>query len=122
MSYSGIVVGGTILLHAIYSSYEYASASKLATVEHLSGVPLSIKLQIFFGLAILLLSAVITAFSKMDPIKIAHLNFRDVVNGDDKYAYLETRPNFQDLIAKRKDYLDWRRAQNSTENSAEKQK
>lgn len=101
-----------VLLHAIYSSYEYVSASKLSSISLGNDIPYDIKAQIIIGLIIILLSSASSGFAKMDPIRVADMNFKDTVNGDNEYAYLETRPNFQDLISKRKAYLDWRKTQN----------
>lgn len=114
----GVILGALVLLHATYSSYEWVSLNKLLSSGTTVRCTSDVRVELVIGLIILTLSIVSQGVSKLKPINISDLNSAKALLGEDSYAYLDTRPNFQDLVAKRHAFLEWRKeaaSQNSTE-------
>lgn len=119
----GVIIGIAVLLHAAYSSYEWVSLNKLLLSGNTVRCTTDVRIELVIGLIILTLSIISHGVSNLQPINISDLNSAKALLGEDSYAYLETRPNFQDLVAKRHAFLKWRKeaaSQKTTEAESQK--
>lgn len=114
----GVVTGVSILLHAIYSSYEWVSLNKLVRTRPTVRISKDVLVEIMVGLVFIVVSSSLSGVSKLQPIKVSNLNSSKTLSGEEPYAYLETRPNFQDLVGRRRAYLQWKKESAADINSA----
>lgn len=106
----GTVAGSTILVHAIYSVYEWAYEQKQLTALTTPALPFDMKVEIASGLLLIIVSTIFQQVSRMELIKIPEANVAKTLAAEEPFAHLESRPNFQDLVAKRQAFLEWRRS------------
>lgn len=106
-----VYLGSTLLLHAVYSSYEWHNVHKQLAVQPPPGLPRDVLVELGVALLVVVLGAVRAHVAQMDPVRVADLNSRDTREGRNPYYLVETRPHFQDFAAKRREYLQWRREQ-----------
>lgn len=126
------VVGALLLLHAAYSSYEHHQVLKHATL-----VPQDIVLELVIALVLLNFGTLELLKNKLrrgvahngivepetaylQPIHMGRAMAAVNRLGVTQYEELDTRPDFVDVRAKRKEYLEWAQAANREAASQEK--
>lgn len=112
------VVGGLLILHAGYSSYEHHQFLSSA------GLPSDIVLELIIGLVVLnfgVLASIVNTprlgISHLQIVKQLSMYLRPIemsaatesINalGVSEYEELETRVEFMDIRGKRKEYMEW---------------
>ncbi|GMM50653.1 hypothetical protein DASB73_016110 [Starmerella bacillaris] len=104
-------VGTVLLLHGVYSSYEWHNVNKLQGNVPVPQVPTDITCELGLALLLIIVSTIISQVRSMHPVRIADLNSENTLKGKNEYSYLEIRPRFQNIQLKRKEYLAWRKQQ-----------
>lgn len=100
------LIGTALLLHSVYSSWELSELAKIAGVQHV--LPKDVAIEAISGLVILILSAVWTASRSLKPTSLAEEYSLLNSQGENPYGQLETRPMFQDILARREVYHEWK--------------
>lgn len=100
------LIGTALLLHSIYSSWELSELAKIAGVQH--ALPKDVAIEAIGGLVIVIISAIWTASRSLKPTNLAEEYSLLNSEGENPYARLETRPTFQDILARRQVFHDWK--------------
>lgn len=100
------IVGAILLLHSIYSSWELSEIAKVAGVPHI--LPKDVAIEAIIGLVVVSASSVWTAYKALRPESLAEEYAQLNKQGENPYAHLENRPTFQDIMARRQVFHNWK--------------
>lgn len=111
-----LLASAIFFIHSAYSVYEFLDLAKHATSSSPSpisykGIPLDVKLEVLLALILGCGSQIIGAVGTLKPIRFAGAVSELQAKGDNPFARLESRPVFQDITAKRREYQKWHKNQ-----------
>lgn len=109
-----LLASAIFFIHSAYSVYEVLDLAKHVAVPSSSSpssIPLDIKLETVLAVLLGCSSQIVSAMGKLKPIAFSDAVSELQAKGDNPFERLETRPVFQDISAKRKEYAKWKKAQ-----------
>ncbi|CAN6662356.1 hypothetical protein TRVA0_034S00430 [Trichomonascus vanleenenianus] len=98
------------LIHSAYSAYEFAQFKKhLPVTSQLTtlALPIDIQIEALLGVFLACFASVMAVAGTLKPIKYSEAMTELEAKGENPFLYLETRAVFQDIAAKRMEFLAW---------------